>query len=158
MPTPGQLTNRPTSGIDKLQQVPKNSSAQIFETIGFPRPRRDLCVRDLPFEKPPGGSVRLLVQLWPDGCLWRPDSLGATWPGREAAAHPHSQAVRLPSPGPTAGCILRWHYFCWQVSGSTKKKYCKLLHAITNHALLSVSEAMQEEEVDNAEKKQFLYM
>ena len=34
-----------------------------------------------------------------------------------------------------------------QVSGSTKKKYCKLLHAITNHALLSVSEeAMQEEE------------
>ena len=35
------------------------------------------------------------------------------------------------------------------MSGSTKKKYCKLLHAITNHALLSVSEeAMQEEEVD----------
>ena len=34
------------------------------------------------------------------------------------------------------------------MSGSTKKKYCKLLHAITNHALLSVSEeAMQEEEV-----------
>lgn len=44
------------------------------------------------------------------------------------------------------------------MSGSTKKKYCKLLHAITNHALLSVSEAMQEEEVDNAEKKQYLYM
>ena len=35
------------------------------------------------------------------------------------------------------------------MSGSTKKKYCKLLHAITNHALLSVSEeAMQEEEVE----------
>jgi hypothetical protein len=32
-----------------------------------------------------------------------------------------------------------------QVSGSTKKKYCKLLHEITNHALLSVpeTEAMQ---------------
>ena len=34
------------------------------------------------------------------------------------------------------------------MSGSTKKKYCKLLHAITNHALLSVAEElMQEEEV-----------
>ena len=77
MPTPGQLTNRPTSGIDKLQQVPKNSSAQIFETIGFPRPRRDLCVRDLPFEKPPGGSVRLLVQFRPNGCVRGPHCLGA---------------------------------------------------------------------------------
>ena len=80
MPTPGQLTNRPTSGIDKLQQVPKNSSAQIFETIhasGFPRPRRDLCVRDLPFEKPPGGSLRLLVQFRPNGCVRGPHCLGA---------------------------------------------------------------------------------
>ena len=33
------------------------------------------------------------------------------------------------------------------MSGSTKKKYCKLLHEITNHALLSVAEEhMQEEE------------
>jgi len=43
---------------------------------------------------------------------------------------------------------LRQYVCLHQVSGSTKKKYCKLLHAITNHALLSVAEElMQEEEV-----------
>ena len=45
--------------------------------LGFSRPRRDLCVRDLPFEKPPGGSVRLLVQFRPNGCVRGPDRLGA---------------------------------------------------------------------------------
>jgi len=118
MPTAAQLTDRGTCGVDKLQQD--------FLDLDLP----SLCeifrlksmqeeVSDFSFSFGQTDVCEGLI-AWME----------------------HDREERQ-----TYIHTLRQYVCLHQVSGSTKKKYCKLLHEITQHALLSVSEeGMQEEE------------
>jgi len=121
IPTPDQLSNRPVSGVDKLQQdfleLDVESLCQILSIKS-----QQEEVSDFSFSFCQTDVCEGLV----------------TWIGHDLEqrkAHIH---------------LLRQYVCLHQVSGNTKKKYCKLLHQITNHdrLLAMPSEKMQTEDTE----------
>jgi len=108
MPTPAQLNNRPNSGIDKLQQDFLDLDVHsVCEIFRLKSEQEE--VSDFSFSF---GQTDVCEGL-------------IAWMS-------HDTDIRK-----THIHTLRQYVCLHQVSGSTKKKYCKLMHEITNHDLLS---------------------
>ena len=108
MPTAAQLNNRPTSGIDRLQQDFLDLDVDaVCEIFSLKSEQEE--VSDFSFSF---GQTDLCEGL----IAWMSHDT------ENRKNHIHT---------------LRQYVCLHQVSASTKKKYCKLLHEITNHNLLS---------------------
>lgn len=108
IPTAAQLNNRPTSGIDRLQQDFLDLDVEaVCEIFSLKSEQEE--VSDFSFSF---GQTDLCEGL----IAWMSHDVE----NRKQFIH-----------------SLRQYVCLHQVSASTKKKYCKLLHEITNHDLLS---------------------